>query len=156
MGVYRLEHPEELRSYLVNGRRFFEVRPGEGSAWHWQQAADTWEAIALDFLGTGDCASLCPRCACFTVDMQPVGDGQSSIGEQGWDSCLSADIQSEAQGHNPSSSSGQRTKHIWLHKFGNAFKKRYGSCGCVGCGRCERAPRKDIGSKEALRRVARP
>ncbi|MDE3738913.1 4Fe-4S dicluster domain-containing protein [Pseudomonas resinovorans] len=119
-------------------------------------AADTWEAIALDFLGTEDCASLCPTCACFTVDLQSVGDGQSSIGERSWDSCLSADFQLEAQGHNPSSSAGQRTHHFWLHKFGNAFRKRYGSYGCVGCGRCERAPRKGIGAKEALRRVARP
>ncbi len=113
-------------------------------------AAETWEGIALDFLGAGDCARLCPTCTCFSTEMRPVDGALACAGERVWDSCLSETFQLESQGRNPSSRAGQRTQHFWLHKFGNAFKERYGGYGCVGCGRCERA---GMGALQVLRRV---
>ncbi|MDH4584504.1 hypothetical protein E8F20_21845 [Pseudomonas sp. BN415] len=72
-------------------------------------------------------------------EVRPVDGALACAREWAWDSGLSETFQLESQGRNPSSGAGQRTQHLWLHKFGNAFKERYDGYGGEGCGRCKRA-----------------
>lgn len=116
---------------------------------------NTWEALGLRCLGCSGCTSVCPTCSCFAPLEQPDGQGGAQR-ERVWDSCLYQGFQQEASGHNPSATAGQRVQRFWSHKFGDAFKQRFASYGCVGCGRCDRVCPGGIGVHGVMRRVVQP
>lgn len=116
---------------------------------------NTWEALGLRCLGCSGCTSVCPTCSCFAPLEQPDGQGGAQR-ERVWDSCLYQGFQQEASGHNPSATAGQRVQRFWSHKFGDAFKQRFASYGCVGCGRCDRVCPGSIGVHGVMHRVVQP
>lgn len=116
---------------------------------------NTWEALGLRCLGCSGCTSVCPTCSCFAPLEQPDGQGGAQR-ERVWDSCLYQGFQQEASGHNPSATAGQRVQRFWSHKFGDAFKQRFASYGCVGCGRCDRVCPGGIGVHGVMHRVVQP
>ena len=118
-------------------------------------ADGVWDALGLHCLGCSGCTSVCPTCSCFAPLDRPSGqDGVQR--ERVWDSCLYEGFQREASGHNPSADAGQRVQRFWSHKFGDAFKQRFASYGCVGCGRCDRVCPGGIGVHGVMHRVVQP
>jgi ferredoxin len=92
-----------------------------------------WQELAARCLGCGACASVCPTCTCFDMNLQGTVWG----GEQcrSWDGCTLELFTRHASGHNPRPTQPDRYRQRVLHKF--AFRTE-GSQGfrCVGCGRC--------------------
>ena len=121
------------------------------------QAIDdsTWEALGLRCLGCSGCTSVCPTCSCFAPLDRAEGQG-GALRERVWDSCLYQGFQQEASGHNPSVTAGQRVQRFWAHKFGEDFRQRFDSYGCVGCGRCDRVCPGSIGVHGVMHKVVQP
>jgi ferredoxin len=97
-------------------------------------ADELWEQMSSYCLGCGACAFVCPTCTCFTTaDFDGAGDG---VRCRLWDSCLYESYAREASGHNPRAQREDRLKARFFHKLGYQFVQKFGSHGCVGCGRC--------------------
>lgn len=115
----------------------------------------TWEGLGLRCLGCSGCTSVCPTCSCFAPLDRSDDDGNAHR-ERVWDSCLYQGFQQEASGHNPSATAGQRVARFWRHKFGDDFRQRFDSYGCVGCGRCDRVCPGGIGVHGVMHRLVQP
>lgn len=92
-----------------------------------------WQELAARCLGCRACASVCPSCTCFDMNLQGTAWG----GEQcrTWDGCTLELFTRHASGHNPRPSQAERYRQRVLHKF--AFRTTGDqSFRCVGCGRC--------------------
>ncbi|AQZ63243.1 Ferredoxin [[Actinomadura] parvosata subsp. kistnae] len=93
-----------------------------------------WNEIASRCLTCANCTMVCPTCFCVTVeDGTSLDDGTAERTER-WDSCFTLEF--TELGGAPVRSSGAARYRQWLtHKFSTWFDQ-FGTCGCVGCGRC--------------------
>jgi len=107
-----------------------------------------WVDQSLRCLGCGACAFVCPTCACFDIQDEAGTDGCGRR-LRCWDSCGLRQFTLHASGHNPRERQSQRWRQRVYHKFAY-FPERFGSAGCVGCGKCSRACPADMSLKEHL------
>lgn len=100
-----------------------------------QQIFDSpiWETMSERCLGCGVCTHLCPTCHCFGLHDEKAGSGGRRIRVQ--DCCVFPSFTSEASGHNPRPSSGERMRQRIMHKFRYTVEN-FGDTFCVGCARC--------------------
>jgi ferredoxin len=107
-----------------------------------------WVDQSLRCLGCGACAFVCPTCACFDIQDEAGADGCGRR-LRCWDSCGLRPFTLHASGHNPRERQSQRWRQRVMHKFAY-FPERFGSAGCVGCGKCSRACPVDMNLREHL------
>jgi len=110
-----------------------------------------WLEQSLRCLGCGACAFVCPTCVCF--DIQDEADTRGGQRLRAWDSCGLRLFTLHASGHNPRSKQSQRWRQRIYHKFAY-YPDRWGTLGCVGCGKCSRACPVDMNLKEHLAQAA--
>ena len=96
--------------------------------------ADFWDDIHTKCIGCATCTYLCPTCHCFDI-YEEVESDSSGYRLRMWDSCSLSLFTLHTSGHNPRTSTRERTRQRIMHKF-NYFVNNYGEFACVGCGRC--------------------
>lgn len=110
-----------------------------------------WAEQSLRCVGCGACAYVCPTCVCFDIVEESDARGGSRL--RTWDSCGFHMFTLHASGHNPRETQGQRWRQRIYHKF-SYYPERYGTLGCVGCGKCTRACPVDMNLCEHLAEAA--
>lgn len=93
-----------------------------------------WDQIAERCLSCGNCTMVCPTCFCTSVEDHSSLDGESAERVRVWDSCFTLDF-SHLHGGSVRQSIRARYRQWMSHKLSYWFDQ-FGSCGCVGCGRC--------------------
>lgn len=94
---------------------------------------DGWNLLTEKCIGCGICTYLCPTCHCF--DLVDEVDGDCRVRNRIWDSCQFPCFTRQASGFNPRPTFRERYRQRFMHKF-SFCADRYGTPGCVGCGRC--------------------
>jgi len=94
-----------------------------------------WETLARKCIGCGACTFSCPTCHCFDI----TDEGTAFAGERrkNWDACQFDTFTLHASGHNPRDTQYKRWRNRFMCKF-HIYPTKFGSKGCVGCGRCIR------------------
>ncbi|MBI5562827.1 MAG: 4Fe-4S dicluster domain-containing protein [Deltaproteobacteria bacterium] len=94
-----------------------------------------WAELTRKCIGCGACTYVCPTCHCFDI----TDEGAAFEGERrkNWDSCQYDSFTLHASGHNPRDAQWKRWRNRFMCKF-NFYPEKFGSKGCVGCGRCVR------------------
>jgi len=102
-----------------------------------------WEEKSQKCLSCGSCVTVCPTCYCF--DVQDAINLKLTEGERirSWDGCMLTDFALVGTGENFREHKVQRYQHRFFRKGKYIFEK-YGSLGCVGCGRCSSVCLPDI------------
>lgn len=95
--------------------------------------AGEWNSLTEKCLGCGICTFLCPTCHCFDIVDEVEGDSRTR--SRIWDSCQFTCFTQQASGFNPRPTFMERYRQRFMHKF-SFCADRYGTAGCVGCGRC--------------------
>lgn len=93
-----------------------------------------WEEVAARCMACANCTMVCPTCFCNTVDDNSDLGGQKAERWRRWDSCFTLSF-SYIHGGSVRTSVAARYRQWLTHKFA-AWWDQFGSCGCVGCGRC--------------------
>jgi len=96
--------------------------------------ADVWDEFHTKCLGCATCTYLCPTCHCFDI-YEEEETNNSGYRLRMWDSCALSLFTLHTSGHNPRTSTKERTRQRIMHKF-NYFVHNYDDFACVGCGRC--------------------
>jgi len=96
--------------------------------------ADFWDDVHMKCIGCATCTYLCPTCHCFDIHEEEESDS-SGYRLRLWDSCALSLFTLHTSGHNPRTSTKERTRQRIMHKF-NYFVENYDEFACVGCGRC--------------------
>jgi ferredoxin len=96
---------------------------------------EVWAAMARKCCGCGACTFACPTCHCFDI----TDEGTAFEGERrkNWDACQFDHFTLHASGHNPRETQYKRYRNRFMCKF-HIYPTKFGSTGCVGCGRCIR------------------
>lgn len=94
---------------------------------------EAWNTLTEKCAGCGVCTYLCPTCHCFDIVDEVCGD--SRVRNRIWDSCQFPCFTRQASGFNPRPTYKERYRQRFMHKFSFCVD-RYGTAGCVGCGRC--------------------
>jgi sulfhydrogenase subunit beta (sulfur reductase) len=110
-----------------------------------------WVEQSLRCLGCGACAYVCPTCVCFSIEDE--ADTRQGHRLRTWDSCGLRMFTLHASGHNPRDKQSQRWRQRVYHKFAY-YPDRFGTLGCVGCGKCSRACPVDMNLKQHLAEAA--
>jgi len=107
------------------------------------ERSGVFEARAEKCYSCGSCVLVCPTCYCF--DMREDLDLSLQKGRRlrVWDGCVLEDFAKVAGGHNFRRSKADRFKHRIFRK-GVYLVEKFGTFGCVGCGRCADACTADI------------
>ena len=96
--------------------------------------ADFWDDVHMKCIGCATCTYLCPTCHCFDIHEEEESES-SGYRLRLWDSCALSLFTLHTSGHNPRTSTKERTRQRIMHKF-NYFVENYNEFACVGCGRC--------------------
>jgi sulfhydrogenase subunit beta (sulfur reductase) len=95
---------------------------------------ERWDEVAARCLSCANCTSVCPTCFCHCSVEEPNLDGSSSTHKRAWDSCFT-DGHSYIHGNLIRDDIRKRYRQWLTHKLGS-WHDQFGTCGCVGCGRC--------------------
>ncbi|MDI6703969.1 MAG: 4Fe-4S dicluster domain-containing protein [bacterium] len=93
-----------------------------------------WKMLGDRCQNCGGCAYVCPTCSCFNVIDRPTTE-REGVRIRTWDSCTLFGFTHLAEGLNPRKEKKDRIKRRFYHKL-DCYMGRWGTCGCVGCGRC--------------------
>jgi sulfhydrogenase subunit beta (sulfur reductase) len=97
-----------------------------------------WKQLGDRCLACGSCTNVCPTCYCFNV-IDSIELGQpAAVRTRNWDSCQLEEFALVAGGENFREARAARQRHRMMRK-GKYIRERFGTTGCVGCGRCIRA-----------------
>ncbi|MFO7769141.1 MAG: 4Fe-4S dicluster domain-containing protein [bacterium] len=94
-----------------------------------------WEDKSELCFSCGSCNMVCPTCYCFDVHEDVNWDLTSGSRTRYWHSCMLEPFARVAGGHNFRKDKASRYRHRYYRK-GKYIADKYGSSGCVGCGRC--------------------
>jgi ferredoxin len=97
-----------------------------------------WKELGDRCLACGSCTNVCPTCYCFNVLDSMELSGVEAIRTRTWDSCQLEEFARVASGENFREARAARQRHRMMRK-GKYLRERFGTTGCVGCGRCIRA-----------------
>jgi ferredoxin len=97
-----------------------------------------WKELGDRCLACGSCTNVCPTCYCFNVLDALELSGVEAIRTRTWDSCQLEEFARVASGENFREARAARQRHRMMRK-GKYLRERFGTTGCVGCGRCFRA-----------------
>jgi ferredoxin len=115
--------------------------------------SDFWDDAHMKCIGCATCTYLCPTCHCFDVCEEAENDN-SGYRLRMWDSCALSLFTLHTSGHNPRTSTKERTRQRVMHKF-NYFVNNYGEFACVGCGRCVQNCPVNLDIRDVLDTIAR-
>lgn len=115
-------------------------------------AADFWDDVHMKCIGCATCTYLCPTCHCFDIHEEEESDS-SGYRLRLWDSCALSLFTLHTSGHNPRTSTKERTRQRIMHKF-NYFVENYDEFACVGCGRCVQNCPVNLDIRDVLGRIA--
>jgi ferredoxin len=93
-----------------------------------------WDEVAGRCQSCGLCLFLCPTCSCFTVTDKATPSGQKRRVRQ-WDGCYFRGFTRMAGGNDAVRNNQEMVKRKYQHKLLQQIDE-FGTCGCVGCGRC--------------------
>jgi sulfhydrogenase subunit beta (sulfur reductase) len=97
-----------------------------------------WKQLGDRCLACGSCTNVCPTCYCFNVTDSIELSQTAAVRTRNWDSCQLEEFALVAGGENFREARAARQRHRMLRK-GKYLRERFGTTGCVGCGRCIRA-----------------
>jgi len=97
-----------------------------------------WKELGERCLACGSCTNVCPTCYCFNVTDSIELSQTASVRTRNWDSCQLEEFALVASGENFREARAARQRHRMMRK-GKYLRERFGTTGCVGCGRCIRA-----------------
>ncbi|MBI3932040.1 MAG: 4Fe-4S dicluster domain-containing protein [Acidobacteria bacterium] len=106
------------------------ARGALGTAWE----SPRWEAVARRCLACGNCTLVCPTCFCSTVEDTSDLAGETAARTRRWDTCFGVGF-SYVHGGSVRTSVAARYRQWITHKLAT-WHEQFGTCGCVGCGRC--------------------
>jgi len=93
-----------------------------------------WDDVASRCLSCTNCTMVCPTCFCHAIEEVPNLSRNESERTRIWDSCFTPE-HGYIHGKNMRPTTRERYR-MWLtHKLAS-WIDQFGSCGCVGCGRC--------------------
>jgi formate hydrogenlyase subunit 6/NADH:ubiquinone oxidoreductase subunit I len=96
-----------------------------------------WEELGDRCLACGSCTNVCPTCYCFNVEDTVSLDLSEADRVRVWDSCQLDEFARVAAGENFREARAARQRHRFFRK-GKWLYEKFGTLGCVGCGRCIR------------------
>ena len=133
--------------FADNGGMFFQNKiVSEKLVWD----SPVWEEISRRCISCGICSYTCPSCSCF--DMADEVHGRKNIRYRCHDSCQFAEFTLMGQGHNPRPTQMPRCRQRLLHKF-KYQPEKFGTTGCVGCGRCVELCPVNIDIRDAMNKL---
>jgi sulfhydrogenase subunit beta (sulfur reductase) len=101
-------------------------------------AHPVWKQLGDRCLACGSCTNVCPTCYCFNVTDSMELSQEEAVRTRTWDSCQLEEFALVASGENFREARAARQRHRMMRK-GRYLRERFGTTGCVGCGRCIRA-----------------
>lgn len=96
-----------------------------------------WAELGERCLACGSCTNICPTCYCFNVLDSIALTQTEAVRTRRWDSCQLDEFARVAGGENFREARAARQRHRFFRK-GKYLYERFGTLGCVGCGRCIR------------------
>ena len=93
-----------------------------------------WESVAERCFECGGCVYNCPVCTCFNVLDRPTSPAAGKRMRL-WDTCMFKGFTRMAGDVVPAQAKVNRTQRWFHHKLIH-WPDRFGTFGCVGCGRC--------------------
>jgi sulfhydrogenase subunit beta (sulfur reductase) len=93
-----------------------------------------WSNVTDRCLACANCTLVCPTCFCSTVEESTDLAGTKAERWRKWDSCFTMDF-SYIHGGSVRTSIRSRYRQWLTHKMAS-WLDQFGTCGCVGCGRC--------------------
>lgn len=117
----------------IEGSDTEKIKAGLSDTEHYE--SPFWAEMATKCIGCGACTFSCPTCHCF--DITDEGSAFSSERKKNWDACQFDHFTLHASGHNPRDTQFKRWRNRFMCKF-SIYPGKFGTKGCVGCGRCVR------------------
>ncbi len=93
-----------------------------------------WSEVAERCLACGNCTMVCPTCFCTTLEDSSDLTGRETSRTRRWDTCFTVDF-AFVHGGSVRQSTRARYRQWMTHKLAT-WHQQFGTCGCVGCGRC--------------------
>ncbi len=94
-----------------------------------------WADVGRRCLACANCTAVCPTCFCTSVVDYSDLSGTLARRERCWESCFHADLSHLAASGAVRASVRSRYRQWLTHKL-DWWHDQFGTCGCVGCGRC--------------------
>jgi sulfhydrogenase subunit beta (sulfur reductase) len=100
-----------------------------------ERDSPAWQELGSACFACGACSMVCPTCTCFSVFERTDLSGDRGERVRRWDSCLFRDFTRVAGDHHLRPERADRVSNRYHHKE-LGFLENFGTCACVGCGRC--------------------
>lgn len=93
-----------------------------------------WDDVAQRCLACANCTLVCPTCFCSSIEDRTDLTGELARRYRRWASCFTLEFSYQTGGWTRSSIKGRYRQWV-THKLAG-WHEQFGTCGCVGCGRC--------------------